>query len=125
MRCLVFEIWSILYFTFVMHSGLRRIHNFLYAPHFCTGLCPPHPRRGCCSQASVAFGLNPQSHWLASESGLQKTRTFIFASPQFRVNPYGWRVEYGHRIPACRIRRLNGCADGSASTSVGPRRLPV
>ena len=27
-RCLVFEVWSILYFIFVMHSGLRRIQIF-------------------------------------------------------------------------------------------------
>ena len=34
-------------------------------------------------------------------------------------------VEYAHRIPACRMRRLKGCPKGSASVSVGLRRHPV
>ena len=31
--------------------------------------------------------------------------------------PCGRRVEYAHRLPACRMRRLKGCPYGSASTT--------
>ena len=40
-------------------------------------------------------------------------------------SPCGWGVEYAHRIPACRIGRLKGCPDGSASISAGLHRYPV
>ena len=39
--------------------------------------------------------------------------------------PCGWGAEYAHRFPACRMRRLKACPDGSAFTSVGLRRPPV
>ena len=52
--CLVFEIWSILYYTFVMHSGLRRIQIFVILggftsppPLFCGGFAPNTRHRGC------------------------------------------------------------------------------
>ena len=70
-RFLVFESWTILYFTFVVHSGLRRIHKKIYV----RGLSPQAPVStggwGLSPQAPIAFGLNSPSwlvfgyHWLA------------------------------------------------------------
>ena len=59
-RFLVFEFWSILYFTVVVHSGLRWIQIF-----FMLGML--------CAQTPDAFGLNPTS---------QPFITFL-AFPQF------------------------------------------
>ena len=70
---LVFELWSILYFTFVMYSGLRRFQIFFIS------------RGPCLSKPSVFVEVfappHPQHHWLASGSGSQDSR-----SPQYIVN---------------------------------------
>ena len=53
---------------------------------------------------------------------------YIQLSAQFSIQPIEnceWRVEYAHHFPACRMRRLKGCPDGSASMNVGLRRAPV
>ena len=79
---LVFELWSILYSTFIVHSELRQIQKKKimlgrFRPHipsvFVGGLAPRTTHRGLRSQAPDSFGLNPQPHWLASESVAQKS----------------------------------------------------
>ena len=78
---LVFELWSILYFTFIVYSGLRRIQKKndvrglcpSKSPVFVGGFTPhiPHLRRRLNPQAPDNFGLNPSGqlvigyHWLA------------------------------------------------------------
>ena len=37
--------------------------------------------------------------------------------PNPQITPYGRGVEYVHRFPACRMRRLKRCPDGSISTA--------
>ena len=83
LQFLVFELCSILYFTFVMHSGLDEFRFFFHV----RGLHPPKPpvfEVGFHShipiwrlraQAPHDFRLNPQPDWLASESGSQKSLT--------------------------------------------------
>ena len=69
-RFLVFDLWSVLYFTSVVHLGVdefrrKKFLNLL----FLWGLAPHTLHRGFRSPASDAFGLNPPSqlvlghHW--------------------------------------------------------------
>ena len=75
-RFLVFELWSILYFTFVMYSGPRRVKIF----YMLVGLHRPKPPFfvwGLRLQAPSSFRLNPKPRWLESESRLQKYHSFF------------------------------------------------
>ena len=70
---------------------------------------------------------------LPSVSAIALTRTaatWTSSSPcllplHFSHSPLWVEVEYVNRIPACRMRRLKACPDGSASISVGLRQHPV
>ena len=74
-RYLVFELWSILYFSFVLHSGLERIQK----KRLRQGVPPKlFVSVGSPAQAPDAFGLNPPSqlvignHWLAFLNQVRK-----------------------------------------------------
>ena len=67
--CAIFSwLWSILYFTFVMHSGLRRIQILFFV-------------RGASSPGHRCFWIESPPHWLASDSGSQITFHYFFISP--------------------------------------------
>ena len=68
----------------------------------------------CCHRRSKCF------------SGLSDVSFHEVGMPFFdSFTPCEWEVEYVHRIPACRMRWLKGCPDGSAYISVGLRRHPM
>ena len=69
LRFLVFETWSILYFTFVFHSG-HFVFYILYFQHP-TGLRPVEGWFPVGPRMVLDWGSKP--HWLTSESDLQKS----------------------------------------------------
>ena len=117
-RLLVFELWSVLHFAFVVHSGLGWIWRFIYV----TGLCPPklnfyvgsfaspHPRRELCPQAPNTFEFNPPSqlvhgyHWFAF---LNKVLGFknLF-SPEFSTN-VEWQIIHISKTDNCTKKIIN------------------
>ena len=58
---------------------------------------------------------------LIKRNYISKTKRLHYSN----CTPCGQGVEYAHHIPACPMRRLKGCPDGSASISVGLRRPTV
>ena len=75
-RFLVFEIWSILYFTFVMHSGLDGNLNKIAG-----GASPPTPPAG-------ATPLDPACFWIEDPSRNRLASMAYFAKPDFQVFAY-------------------------------------